>query len=127
VASGSQPITYQWRLNGENITGATSASYTISSLQAATAGAYTVVVANQYDYVISAVATVAYFDIEMYAGLTLAGPAGTNYRIEWRPAVGDDTTWQTLTNVTTGAGAMLFFDPASNIRNQRFYRAVREE
>lgn len=127
VASGSQPITYQWRLNGENIAGATGASYTISSLQAATAGAYTVVVANQYDYVISAVATVAYFDIELYAGLTLAGPAGMNYRIEWRPAVGDDTTWQTLTNVTAGNGAMLFFDPESSRRNQRFYRAVRAE
>jgi len=127
VASGSQPITYQWRLNGENIPGATSASYTIANLDSATAGAYTVVVANQHDFVISAEASVAYFDIELYAGLTLAGPAGTNFRIEWRPAVGDDTSWQTLTNVTAGTGAMLFFDPESNRRNQRFYRAVREE
>lgn len=127
VASGSQPITYQWQLNGVNIPGATSASYKISELQAATAGAYTVVVANQYDYVISAVAAVAYFDIELYAGLTLAGPVGTNYRVEWRPAVGDPSTWQTLTNVTLGSGSMLFFDPDSSRRNQRFYRAIREE
>ncbi len=127
VASGSQPIRYQWRLNGVNITGATNASYSISNLQAATAGAYTVVVSNQYDFVISEVAAVACFDIEMYAGLTIAGPSGANYRVEWRPAVGDTTTWQTLTNVTLGTGSMLFFDTESNRRNQRFYRAIRQE
>ena len=127
VASGAQPIRYQWRLNGVTITGATNANYTISNLQSANAGAYTVVVSNQYDFVISAGASVALFDIEMYAGLTIAGPTGANYRIEYRPAVGDDSDWLTLTNVTLGAGSMLFFDTASNRQNQRFYRAIREE
>lgn len=126
VASGSQPITYQWRLNGVNIAGATNASYTISNLAAAGAGAYTVVVANQFDHVISQVASVAYFDVEMYAGLTISGPVGANYRIEWRPAVGDGTNWQTFTNLTLGSESLLFFDLDSSRRNQRFYRAIRE-
>ncbi|PYK99326.1 MAG: hypothetical protein DME19_09025, partial [Verrucomicrobia bacterium] len=43
-ASGSEPLTYQWLLNGTNITGATQTNYTKSNFQASDAGDYTVVV-----------------------------------------------------------------------------------
>lgn len=46
AASGSPAPTYQWRLNGANISGATSASLTLSNVQSANAGTYTVVAAN---------------------------------------------------------------------------------
>jgi plastocyanin len=46
AASGSPAPTYQWRKNGTNITGATSASYTIASATTADAGTYTVVATN---------------------------------------------------------------------------------
>jgi hypothetical protein len=46
AASGSQPLSYQWRRNGANISGATTASYTISNVQASQAGNYSVVVSN---------------------------------------------------------------------------------
>ena len=46
VASGSQPLFYQWRFNGVNIPGGTSASYTISNVQTSQAGNYTVIVSN---------------------------------------------------------------------------------
>ena len=45
-ASGSPAPTYQWWLNGANVSGATSASYTIASAAAASAGTYTVVATN---------------------------------------------------------------------------------
>ena len=51
-ASGAAPLTYQWRLNGGNIAGATSSSYTTG-----TAGGYSVVVANSCGSVTSVVAT----------------------------------------------------------------------
>jgi hypothetical protein len=46
VATGTPAPTYQWRKNGVNITGATAASYTVSSASAASAATYSVVVTN---------------------------------------------------------------------------------
>ena len=43
TATGAN-LTYQWRLNGTNIAGATSASYTVSTATAANAGTYDVVI-----------------------------------------------------------------------------------
>ncbi|MCF7763615.1 MAG: immunoglobulin domain-containing protein [Verrucomicrobia bacterium] len=58
AASGTDPITYQWQLNGSDIAGATAASYSVASAQSADAGAYTVVVTNPVGSVTSATATV---------------------------------------------------------------------
>ncbi|HQL79106.1 MAG TPA: immunoglobulin domain-containing protein [Verrucomicrobiota bacterium] len=44
--NGPAPFTYQWRRNGVDISGATSSNYTISNVQSAQAGAYTVVIVN---------------------------------------------------------------------------------
>lgn len=57
AATGSPAPTYQWQLNGASIPGATSASYTISSVQVSNAGTYTVVVANTAGSVTSSGAT----------------------------------------------------------------------
>ncbi len=45
-ATGSNPLTYQWRKNGTNISGATGNSYTIASVQASDAANYSVTVSN---------------------------------------------------------------------------------
>lgn len=45
-ASGAAPLSYQWRLNGTAISGATSVSYTIPSVATGHAGNYSVVVTN---------------------------------------------------------------------------------
>jgi uncharacterized repeat protein (TIGR02543 family) len=46
AASGTAPFSYQWRLNGASIGGATASSYTRSNVQPADAGSYSVVVTN---------------------------------------------------------------------------------
>ncbi len=46
TATGTAPLSYQWRKNGTNITGATSATYTIASAALGDAGSYSVVVTN---------------------------------------------------------------------------------
>jgi hypothetical protein len=59
VATGSPPITYQWRKNGTAISGATLANYTTPALAAADSGAsFTVVVTNPVNSVTSNAATV---------------------------------------------------------------------
>ncbi len=56
-ATGTAPITYQWRKGGVNITGATSASYSIPATVGGDAGSYDVVLINAAGSVTSAPAT----------------------------------------------------------------------
>ena len=58
TASGTQPITYQWRLNGANLPNATSATYTVASVQLSDAGNYDVVLNNIVGSVTSTVVPV---------------------------------------------------------------------
>jgi len=46
TADGTAPITYQWLKNGEKITGATSANYTVSSVTTDDTGGYQVLISN---------------------------------------------------------------------------------
>ena len=62
TASGTSPLGYQWRKNGGNIGGATSASYTIASAQQADEGGYSVVVSNAFSSATSNTATLTVND-----------------------------------------------------------------
>ena len=57
TATGTAPLTYQWKKAGTSISGATSASYTIASAQASDAGSYTCLVTNSAGSVESSAAT----------------------------------------------------------------------
>lgn len=57
VADASGTISYQWRKDGVPVSGATSATLAISSVQPANAGTYTVVVSNSLGSLISSGAT----------------------------------------------------------------------
>ena len=57
VASGTAPFSYQWRLNGTVLSGATSGSVALTNVQTSQAGSYTVVVTNSWGSATSAVAT----------------------------------------------------------------------
>ncbi|MDB6067418.1 MAG: hypothetical protein JWR26_3626 [Pedosphaera sp.] len=56
-AAGTGPLSYQWRLNGTNIDGATNSTLTVTHVQAANQGSYSVVVNNAYGTVTSSSAT----------------------------------------------------------------------
>lgn len=53
-ATGTPPITYQWQKNGNDLPGATSATFAISSAAVADSGQYTVRIANTVGSVLSA-------------------------------------------------------------------------
>jgi len=57
TATGTAPLTYQWRFNDVNIPGANSASYTRSNTTPAHAGSYACAVSNAAATVVSAAAT----------------------------------------------------------------------
>ena len=57
VAAGTAPLSYQWYKDGAEVSGATDASYTISSVTSSDAGSYTVTVSNSIGSVTSSAAT----------------------------------------------------------------------
>jgi hypothetical protein len=57
VAAGPGTLTYQWRFSGTNLSLATNTSLTVSNVQPAHAGGYSVVVSNVYGSAVSATAT----------------------------------------------------------------------
>ena len=59
VASGSDPISYQWQLNRTDVPGATARNYSITSAQTGDEGSYTVVVSNPIGTVTSDAATLS--------------------------------------------------------------------
>ncbi len=80
VASGAAlPISYQWRMNGTNLPGATGPLLTVSNVQSANAGLYQVIVGNPFGEVVSRAASLALAVYPSpYAFVTLAGLAGVS-------------------------------------------------
>ncbi len=73
AASGQPAPTYQWSFNGTAISGATASSYSLSNVQAANAGNYTVTVTNAAGSVTSATATLT---VNAAAGGSSGGGGG---------------------------------------------------
>jgi Leucine-rich repeat (LRR) protein/alpha-tubulin suppressor-like RCC1 family protein len=110
VASGTEPLTYQWLFGGGPLTNATNATLILTSVQAAQAGGYSVVVSNGYGSVTSTVATLRV----MLATGTPAIAAGTYFTVGLKAdgavlAVGDNgygqcnvASWSNVVAVAAG-------------------------
>jgi hypothetical protein len=108
VATGTEPLAYQWTFYGTNLSGATAAFYTVSSAFPANAGPYQVIVTNSAGSATSQVAT-----------LTVNAPPLTNIAylrstvdsVNYLPtnttsrftAEGIVTSWDNLTSGTINA------------------------
>lgn len=98
TAAGTSPLAYQWKLNGANLSGATSSSYSKSNVQVADAGNYAVVVANGSGSVTSAVAVLT------VSGVVTA-PAITQQPSSVSVAAGSSATF---TVVASGTAPLIY-------------------
>lgn len=133
TAGGTTTLAYQWRLNGTNIAGATSSSYTRLNAQAIHAGNYSVVVTNTSGLITSSVAALTLTPTQPLlftsiarlpdgrVQLGMSGEAGFNVQLRTSTNL---TTWFVLTNLANPSGSLSFTDaPPASVSNQ-FYRAL---
>ena len=67
----------------------------------------------------------SFLDVAMYAGLTIDGTVGTQYRIDCSDDIGPVLPlWHTLTNIVLPHSPFTFTDYSSRYSPSRFYRAV---
>jgi autotransporter-associated beta strand protein len=134
-ATGGGTLSYQWRLNGVSIPGATSTVYSLASAAATNAGNYTAVVANNYGSVTSQVATLVVNLPPLISGINLSPTNGFSLTATGSPGqmcvllgatnLTPPVAWQSLmTNTADTNGLMNFSDSQSTNYAQRFYRLL---
>ncbi len=122
VSANGGGLSYQWQLNGTNISGATGASLTITNLSATNFGVYRVIVNNAAGSVASVSVTLASVDIHLLAAVYVNGPIGSNYLIQATSNL--LSSWTTLTNVALPTQPYIYIDYSSVTNKQQFYRAL---
>ena len=110
----------QWYRNGSPIAGANSASYSTS-----TVGTFYAVVGNSSGSAVSSSVSLSTTSIALYAGITVTGPVGTTYQIQYTTSLSGTPVWNNLGTLTLTSSSMLYLDTtvAAN-QAQRYYRAV---
>ncbi len=112
--SGTAPFTYQWRFNGNSISGATTSSRLVSNVQSSNAGKYSVVISNSKGTVTSSSAILSVNEGVNFNDTFESGTLGN-----WTTAVSPATALTiTTANHTAGGtkGAHL-----SNVLNKMYH------
>lgn len=131
AATGSSPLSYQWRLNGTNLAGATGSSLLLANVQPADGGAYDVLVSNPAGLAASAAATltVGLPAVEFLGATVLtngqvqllfSGLPGQSYLIY---ASTNLINWTPVSVLAVSNGPLPFIDPEAPNYLARFYRA----
>jgi hypothetical protein len=123
IASGSQPLSYQWRKDGSNLTnggklsGVTTPNLSVANVQPGDAGAYTVVVTNPYDSVTSELAVLV-LTSPGQTQITRVGPG--SIRVFFNGVLQHSADLATWTNYTPQPSSPLTLPTDSTAR---FFRA----
>jgi hypothetical protein len=122
--NGTPPFGYQWRLNGTNLVGQTGASLTLSNLSLSEAGNYSVIVSNPAGTNTSPAIALTVETLNLYPVLTIAGPVGSNYQIDYANALGDTNIWLPLTNIALPMSPYSYIDTQTPLAIRRCYRVT---
>ena len=109
----------QWYFNGAPIAGATGATLNTSNI-----GTYYAIVGNSSGSVVSSSATLSTTAIDLYAGITVNGPVGSSYTIQYTTDISGTPVWTTLGTLTLTSSPMMYLDMTPATQVKRFYRAV---
>ena len=130
LAGASPAPSFQWRLDGLTLLGATNASLTLSNFQATQAGAYSVIVSNFAGAVTNPIVSITAapqfrlnYSLVLTGGVThvrLTGPLPNHLAIEATTNLIQWSELQVQENVTP----LDFTDLESNNSSTRFYRAL---
>ncbi len=131
AATGSSPLSYQWRRNGTNLAGATGSSVHLANVQPADAGTYDVLVSNPAGLAASAAATLTVgLPAVQFLGATVltngqvqllfSGLPGQSYLIH---ASTNLVNWTPVSVLAVSNGPLPFIDPEAPNYLARFYRA----
>jgi hypothetical protein len=134
-ATGTAPLSFQWRKEGSPLAGATNATFTISGVQGTDAGGYSVVVTNAAGSVTSTNANlVVDLSATLSPRLTAVSwdrtngfkqkadvQAGRAYRLQYSTNL---PAWFDQTNFVAPEATMDLWDKASTDATRRFYRIV---
>jgi len=140
-ASGADDVSYQWQKNGNDISGATGASFTIEAAALSDAGQYAVVASTADAALRSSFATVTVEAVVVepatpasaaiviteggLASITITGTVGEVYTVEASTDLG---TWVTrATDLANEEGTVVFEERFSSRRPSRFYRVIVQE
>ena len=105
TVSGSQPIVYQWRLNGTNLPNATGGSLQVSNVLPAHAGTYSVVITNTISAVTSAPAL-----LNVYTN-----PIITSQPVGRSAAIGSNATFAVVAMSSTPLRYQWYFNTTNAI------------
>jgi hypothetical protein len=119
-------LTYEWLFNGSAISGAGSTDLYLTNVGATQAGTYTLIVSNVAGAATSAPAMLSVIppvERRMVPGLSLLGQPGSLMNLENADTLGLSPAWVTFDSVTLTNSSQWYFDVATPLPAQRFYRA----
>jgi hypothetical protein len=129
TATGTPPPGYQWFFNGTNLSGATSNLLTLTNVQAAQMGDYTVTVTNAAGATNSSAGHLTVLVSPAIGNIVVAGSTvtinvdslvGLNYTLEYKDAI-SDTNWTSLPPSVPGTGSVIGLQDTNAPPAGRFY------
>ncbi len=129
TASGTAPLSYFWRFNGNPISGATASVYTRTNAQSADAGAYSVLVSNLAGFVTSEDAFLAVTQANQLRIDSIAILPGQGFQLqasggpgEFAIDISDSLSgWTQLTSLSVTGAVFQYTDSETN-QVSRYYR-----